>query len=435
MMRPAPALLWLILAWLGMGLAASFWPAWIKIWEWAGYGMLSLSLVDMMIALSRPRLEVTRRLPGRFALGVPQDVELSLVNHGPEQAKVAIHDGLPAEAEPEGMPWFGTVPGRGYTTVTYPVRLTQRGQLTFGPAHLLRWSPARLWQTSCWVGPQQSTRVYPNYEPVIRYSLLALAHRENQMGIVSRNRKGLSREFHQLREFQEGDILSQIDWKATARRAVLISREYREQRDQRIVVLVDSGRRMRALDMGLPQFDHCLNAVLLMSHIALRQGDQIGVMSFGGTDRWLPPVKGAQGLNLILNHLYDYETTTEPGDFAEAAERLAQRQRRRALVIILTNLRGEDAASLASPLRLMQKQHLVMIASLQEEAVRHLQRHPIGNHEAALRYGSAQLYLEERRDLLENLRRQGVLVVDEVAQLLPLALTNAYLDAKHSGRL
>jgi uncharacterized protein (DUF58 family) len=152
-------------------------------------------------------------------------------------------------------------------------------------------------------------------------------------------------------------------------------------------------------------------------------------------DRWLPPVKGTQALTTILNHLYDYETTTEPSDFAEAAGRLAQRLRRRALVIILTNLRGEDATGLVSPLRLMQKQHLVMVASLQEESVRQMVRHPVENHDEALRYGAAQLYLEERRDLLENLRRQGILVVDEVARQLPVVLTNAYLDAKHSGRL
>lgn len=428
-------MLWLILAWTGVGVAGSFWPAWAAAWTWSGYALLSLSLIDMLVALSRPGLEVTRKLPGRFALGVPQNVELTLVNHGVESAKVAAFDGLPPDAESKDVPWTGTVPGRGYASITYPVTASRRGQLTFGPAHLLRWSPARLWQTSTWAGPSQITRVYPNYEPVIRFSLLALAHRENQMGIVSRNRKGVSREFHQLREFHEGDVLSQIDWKATARRTVLISREYREQRDQRIVVLVDAGRRMRGMDLGLPQFDHCLNAVLLMSHVALRQGDQVGVMSFGGLDRWLPPVKGAQALNLVLNHLYDYETTPEPSDFAEAAERLAQRQRRRALVVILTNLRGEDAAALVPPLRLIQKQHLVMVASLQEEAVRQVLQHPVLDPEAALRYGAAHLYLEERRDLLERLRRQGILVVDEAARFLPAALTNAYLDAKHSGRL
>lgn len=434
-MRPAPVLLWLLAAWVVAGVAGSFWPPWARIWEWSGYGLLILSLADMLAVFTRPGVELTRRLPGRFALGVPQDVELTLVNRGLEPVRIAVFDGLPAEAVPQGMPWVGTVPGRGFATVSYPVRSTRRGQLAFGPAHVLRWSPARLWQVATWAGPNQTTQVYPNYEPVIRFSLLALAHRENQMGILSRNWKGISREFHQLREFQEGDVLSQIDWKATARRTLLISREYREQRDQRVVILVDSGRRMRALDLGLPQFDHCLNAVLLMAHVALRQGDQVGVMSFGGTDRWLPPVKGQQALNVILNHLYDYETTAEPSDFAEAAERLARRQRRRALVIILTNLRGEDSAALMAPLRLMQKQHLVMVASLQEESVRQVIQRPVMQHEDALRYGAAQLYLEERKDLLENLRRQGILIVDEVARLLPVALTNAYLDAKNSGRL
>jgi len=434
-MRPTPTLLWIVLGWGVVGLAGSVHPPLAALWVGSGYGLLAVSLVDMLVALSRRTLEVTRTLPGRFALGVEQDVELTLVNRGVEQARVALFDGIPAEAEAEDMPWSGEVPARGYVTIRYPVRLLKRGRLRFRKCQVLRGSPACLWQTSAWLGAPATTQVYPNYEPVLRFSLLALAHREDQMGIVHRNRQGVSREFHQLRDYHEGDLLAQIDWKATAKRRTLISREYQEQRDQSIVVLVDSGRRMRALDEGLPQFDHCLNAVLLMSFIALRQGDQVGLMSFGGTERWLPPVKGGHAMSIILDHLYDYETTAEPSDFAEAADRLVQRQKRRALVVVLTNLRAEDASALLPPLRLLQKQHLVMVASLQEESVRRILRHPVETHDDALLYGATQRYVEERTDLLEHLRSQGVLIVDEAARLLPVALTNAYLDAKHAGRI
>jgi len=130
------------------------------------------------------------------------------------------------------------------------------------------------------------------------------------------------------------------------RRQVLISRDFQEQRNQSVVFLLDTGRRMRALDGGVPQFDHVLNAILLVSHVALRQGDQVAVKSFGGSDRWLPPVKGSHAMPVLLNHLYDYRTTPAPSDFSGAVEQLMARQRRRSLVILLTNLRGEDGKEL-----------------------------------------------------------------------------------------
>ncbi|MEM0970485.1 MAG: DUF58 domain-containing protein, partial [Verrucomicrobiota bacterium] len=309
------------------------------------------------------------------------------------------------------------------------------GNLPFQPAHLLRWSPFGLWHSVSHVGESQTTSVYPNYEPVIRYSLLALANRQDSMGIVHRNRQGMSKEFHQLRDYTPGDVLSQVDWKATSRRLELVSREYREERDQTLIALIDSGRRMRAIDGELPQFDHCLNAVLLMSFIALKQGDQVGALSFGGTDHWLPPVKGSHAMPGILNHLYDYQTTRQPSDFAEAAERLTLYQKRRAMVVILTNLRAEDANDLVPAVRLLQKTHLVMVASLRERSVRETMASRVEDLEGALRYGATSLYLEERRDLFEQMRRKGVLTVDEEPNLLPVALTNAYLDAKYSGRI
>jgi uncharacterized protein (DUF58 family) len=197
------------------------------------------------------------------------------------------------------------------------------------------------------------------------------------MGIQRRPVGGSSRDFHQLRDYREGDPLSQIDWKASSRHRALISREYREQRNQRVIFLADTGRRMRAIDGDLAQFDHCLNAMLLLSYVALRQGDWVGVQSFGGTDRWLPAVKGAHSMTRILNHLFDYRTTAAPSDFTAAAERFQTRERRRALVIVMTNLRGEDAAELTPALNTLALRHLVVLASLRERTIEDARIRPV----------------------------------------------------------
>lgn len=373
---------------------------------------------------------VERTLPGRFAIGIEQSVSIKLHNKGSMPMRVQCFDGLPKDAVSDEMPWAGKLPARGHTALKYPVTISERGMKEFEAAHLRVFSPLSLWTRRCRSGETQSTRVYPNYEPVLRYALLAMANRAEQMGIVKKNRTGMSREFHQLRDYHLGDQLSKIDWKATSKRLSLISRDYQEQRDQTVILAIDCGRRMRALDGGVPQFDHCLNGILLLAYTALRQGDHVGIIGIGGSDRWLPPVKGVQSMTTILNHLYDYETSSAPSDFSEAAEKLLTRQRRRALVIMLSNIRGEDGHQLIEPLRMIRRRHVTILASLREEGVAKRMKEPAASLDDALEVGATAIYLEERAKVLSELRQHGVFTVDSLSKELPVAMANAYLGAR-----
>lgn len=404
-------------------------------WEIAG-GVLAVVLcMDAVMARMLEKPLVQRTLPGRFAVGEAGEVMISIRNPGKFPAQLAVFDGIPAGADAPAMPWSGVVPARGRARMSHPVRMVARGPVSFGPIHILRRSPGGLWLTHSLHGGTDARKVYPDYEPVVRFALLSMQQRQEQTGIVRKARAGTSRDFHQLREYHEGDPLAQIDWKATSRRQTLISRDFQEQRNQSVVFLLDTGRRMRAMDGELTQFDHCLNAMLLLSYVALKQGDHVGVQSFGGTNRWLPPVKGSHAMPLILNHLYDYQTTAQPSDFAEAAERLMVRQRRRSLVVVLTNLRGEDGKEIIPALRMMRERHLVLLASLREQVIEEARVRPVAGFQAALRFTAAERYGDERRAVLADLRAHGVLALDSTAKELPVALANRYLDIKAAGRL
>ncbi len=434
-MIPTRRLLALAGAWFGLGVLAAVWPRFLLQWQILGAVLATAALLDALVVLLRKKITADRALPGRLALGVIHEIALTLHNPNSAAMTVEFFDGLPETVASDQLPWRGSVPAGGFTQVNYLATPFQRGPVGFTQCHIRQDSLLGLWQRGYRAGAGGTVKVYPNYEPVVRYTLLAMSNRESQMGIIAKNRAGQSREFHQLREYMDGDILSQVDWKATARRGQLVSREYREQRDQTLILLLDCGRRMRALDGDLPQFDHCLNATLLLSYIALRQGDQVGVMSFGGTNRWLPPLKGQHSMSALLNHLYDYEITPEPSDFSEAAERLMSRQRRRALVVLLTNLRTEDSAHLLPPIQLLRRRHLVVVASLRERQVIERLAGPVTRFDDALFHAAAHGYLEERGQFLETLRDHGVLTLDETAAGLPAALANAYLDIKKRGAL
>ena len=434
-MSPTHRLLGMALLWtLGGGAVAAF-PEWGLAWWIAGGIGATLAAVDALMTLADGRLEITRRLPGRFALGAPGEVQLVLKNSGRRKLELALFDGVPPGAEAPALPWNGSLAAGGMAQVFYPVRLLERGEQTFGPVQVRRRSLVGLWDVQARHLGAETVRVYPNYEPVVKMALLAMQHRESPLGLVRRARAGTSRDFHQLRDYRDGDPLAQIDWNATSRRQRLISRDFQEQRNQTVVVLLDTGRRMRALDGELSQFDHALNAILLVAHVALKQGDQVAVKSFGGEERWLPPVKGGHAMPVLLNHLYDYQTTAAPSDFAGAVEQLMARQQRRALVIVLTNLRGEDGKELVPAMQVLQAKHVVLLASLRERTVDEAVTRPVATLDHALKYLAVDHYLSERREILAGLSARGVMSLDVTANELAVALANRYLDIKAAGRL
>jgi len=192
---------------------------------------------------------------------------------------------------------------------------------------------------------------------------------------------------------------------------------------------------MRAADGDLSHFDHTLNALLLLSYVALRQGDAVGLMTFSGDGRWLAPRKGAAAVNLVLNTVYDLQPSLQAPDYSNAATEFIVRQRKRALVVLVTNVRDEDTDDLMPALHLLRKRHLVLLASLKEGIVDEALAAPVSGFDDALEHAAAQEYLSYRHETHRALEHQGVLTLDVRPDQLPVGLVNRYLQIKASGML
>ena len=175
--------------------------------------------------------------------------------------------------------------------------------------------------------------------------------------------------------------------------------------------------------------------MLLAAYVALRRGDAVGVQTFGGRDLWLPPRRGRDTLQRILGELYSVDATLTPPDYADAARKLLERQKRRALLIVLTNLRDEDDAELAPTVATLKSRHVVLTASLRESALRDAVAREVRTFDDALLVAGAVQYAEHRARQHERLRASGVRVLDVEPEALPIALVNEYLDIKRAQRL
>ena len=212
------------MAWLLLAMPAVAVPALVQPWWWLGLGVLVVAAADAVLAGLRGPIDVRRRLPGRFALGEIGEVRLVLRNDGEQVAKVEVFDGIPQGADAPTLPWAGEVPAKREFRVFHPVTLSQRGEAVFGPVQVRRISPLGLWTRKTLHLSSETVKVYSELRESVASAtpLLAMQHRESPMGIVRRPHPGSSRDFHQLRDYRDGDPLAQIDWKASSRRQVLI---------------------------------------------------------------------------------------------------------------------------------------------------------------------------------------------------------------------
>jgi uncharacterized protein (DUF58 family) len=433
--RPSLLALRLAAGWCALALLAAFWPPGIALFAVAGAALALVALVDAGLALRAEAPAAERRVASSLALGAPVSVGLR-VAAGAAPCRVRVFDHHPERCEASGLPFEASIAAGGIAEASYRLRPLARGEHRFGPIELLVGSPLRFWWRRVRAAAPQVARVFPDFRAVARYSLLAVDHRLSALGIRKRPRRGEGMEFHQLREYRRGDAPRQIDWKATSRQRRLISREYQDERDQQVLFLLDCGHKMHARDGELAHFDHALNAVLLLAHVALRQGDAVGLMSFGGTRRWLAPRKGLGHTNRLLDAVYDLETGLDASDHLEIAREVMARVTRRSLVVIVTNLRDEDSEELALAVRLLSQRHLVLVASLRETVLDAALANAPHDFESALRTAGAHEYLDQRRHAHERLARSsGVQLLDVPPVELPVRLVNRYLEIKSGGRL
>lgn len=227
--------------------------------------------------------------------------------------------------------------------------------------------------------------------------------------------------------------MRQIDWRATARFNRPISREYQEERDQQVIFLLDCGRRMRAKDGDLSHFDHALNALLLSAFIALRQGDKVGLLSFAGPARWVPPVKGRQHITHLLDHIYDLDSSLATSDYLEVAQQLMTRQSKRSLIILISSIEPEDRDDLSKAAKMLSQHHLVLVASMRQQALTEAQHNSIESIEDALGYCGASLQMQKQAAMLASLRSENVIVADTQPCYMHSAVINEYMALKRGG--
>jgi uncharacterized protein (DUF58 family) len=429
---------------IALSAGASLWNVALSSAAWLLL-LVSVASTDYIIsrrAWQQSEVRMTRVLPAAFALGARRPVRLSFEVAGPYNWQGQVYDHIDPTFNSEGLPAALSLLAGKRVDLTYEVTPTRRGEAQFSAAQLRlrsRWGWCELFER---LGGDEIRRVYPDFAQIARYAWLAGDRRLQEIGIKTYQQRGEGTDFKQLAEYRYGDPVRHIDWKATLRLGKPIIREFQDERDQCILLLVDCGRRMRADDrhgsVGTSHFDQVLNAVMLLSYVALHEGDSVGALTFGtppGAEKSFAPKKGIHALDALMGELYGVQPTPTHSDYVSAALNLLKRYHKRALVIVITNFRDEDSSELGYALRLLRSRHLVMLASLRERIVGELISQPLVSGEAIMDIASAHLYEQARRDAFHRLADRGPLMIDAEPDQLGVQLVNRYHAVKRAGMI
>jgi len=258
-----------------------------------------------------------------------------------------------------------------------------------------------------------------------------------EVGIRSAQGRGGGTEFDALREYSVDDELRRMDWAATARSDKAIVRTYRAERNQQVLVLLDNGRVMAGQVDGVPRVEHGMDAAMMLTAVATRLGDRCGLVTFDRSVRAVvPPANGKAQLQRVTEAMYDLEPQLVESDYQGAFATTLARFRRRALLVLVTELAEEAMAETLVPaLPLLLSRHLVIVASVADPDVGRWASTAPGDGPTAYRTAAAVGALERRARTAARLRGLGATVVDAPPGRLSPRLADAYLAVKASGRL
>ncbi len=378
---------------------------------------------------NRPLRVTVRRLPlGRLSVGRANPVRISLST--PTPARLQLQDDAPFDMPPAPLALAA-----GETEASYTVFATERGRYGWGDIHLRQHSPWGLVWDQWRVCQPEEAVVYPD---LVGLKALALKLAVQSGGGLRQGRAaGAESEFAELREYANGDDLRLIHWPATARLGKPLVRVLEPEQEQTLVILLDRGRLMDARVGPLRRFDWGLNAALALALAALTRGDRVGVGVF---DRqmhlWLPPERGRQRFAGILDRLAGIAPELVEPDYAAAAATFLQRQPRRSLVVLLTDIVDLTAsAEMLAAFGRLAPRHLPFCVALRDPRIDRQAADRSPDPATAFARAVALDLLAQRRTALARLQRSGALVLDAPADEISQLLVEQYLRLKRRPRL
>ncbi|MBV9830565.1 MAG: DUF58 domain-containing protein, partial [Marmoricola sp.] len=246
-------------------------------WAWTVLVLL-LVLLDVLLAPRRTALSVVRREVGRARLGEPSSTTLEVTWTGSRRVRGVLRDAWQPSAGATGNRHrVDPAPG-GHQVLTTDLLPARRGDLTTDRVTLRLTGPLGLACRQGGIEVPGVLRVLPAF-PSLKHLPSRLARLRELDGRAAVRVRGQGTEFDSLREYVDGDDVRSVDWRASARSRSVVVRTWQPERDRRVFLVLDTGRTSAGRVDDVPRLDSAMDAGLLLTALASRAGDQVGLVA------------------------------------------------------------------------------------------------------------------------------------------------------------
>ncbi|MBC7887802.1 MAG: DUF58 domain-containing protein [Ferruginibacter sp.] len=410
-----------------------FIPALFIVSKTGLYLLVFLFVMDytFLFLLSKP--PIAKRITAeRFSNGDENKVSLQVTNTMRFEVEMEIIDELPVQFQKRDWILKHRFKAGGEKTIDYSLRPVQRGEYHFGNILLYVKSRLGLAMRRHDVEATVTIPVFPSFMQLRKYELLSQTTIQSEHGNKRMRKIGQSMEFEQIKEYVSGDDIRTINWKATARKASLMINNYTDEKSQQVYCIIDKGRLMKMPFNNLSLLDYAINSTLVLSKVCLQKQDKVGLISFDnkmGTmlaaDR--KPVQQGNMMQL----LYNQETSFLESDYEMLYMQLRNRVKQRSLLILFTNF--ESLSGLKRQLNFLRsiaKHHLLMVVFFENTELKQLSNMAAANLEEVYVKAIAEKFAYEKRLIVKELSKYGILSILTAPENLTINAINKYLELK-----
>jgi uncharacterized protein (DUF58 family) len=394
--------------------------------------VLTLLVADQFTLLFDPKLKIERSILKTASLAKPHESKLTLMNYSNRLLRLQVRDDFAQDLNPSPDQHEVLIAARSSIEIDTTLRPGRRGAYRCQFVHIRRFSVLRFWSRFIQIDAPAELNVYPDMQQLAEYAILARTNRLSQIGVRKTRRVGQDNNFERLRDYNQDDNYKHIDWRSTARRNRLTVKQFQTDQSQRVMFLLDCGRMMTNEQGKLSMVDHALNAILMLSYVALAQGDSVGMMAFSDRVHSYVPIRsGKSQMRRLIYAGFDRFAEFVPSRFDKAFYHFTSNCRRRSMVFLITNVIDEiSALEVTNYLTNLTHAHLPVLALLRDSRVFDSADNPDYSEDVLYRSAAAANIILWRAEIIRRIEHAGVLAIDAFPNALTSSLVNQYLEAK-----
>ena len=395
--------------------------------------LTALFIIDYIFLFVLGKAPSAKRIAAdRFSNGDENKVELQVKNNMLFKTDMEIIDELPVQFQKRDWKLLHRFNAGEQKYILYKLRPVTRGGYEFGRIIIYVRSLLGLVKRRHNIEAKEIVPVYPSFLQMRKYELLSQTTIQTEYGNKRMRKIGHSMEFEQIKEYVRGDDIRSVNWKATARKGSLMVNNYTDEKSQQVYCIIDKGRLMKMPFGGLTLLDYAINSTLVLSNVCLQKQDKVGLMTFANKMGTLLAAdrKPIQREN-ILQLLYNQETAFMESDYEMLYMQIRNRIKQRSLIVLYTNFESLSGLNRQlNYLRSIAKHHLLMVVFFENTELHALSHLDAKNVEEVYIKTIAEKFEFEKRLIVKELKKHGILSILTPPEKLTINAVNKYLELK-----